>query len=437
MPPRHCKPDLDPVVEARHDQLKRFQEESQLEMMAIRRNLLLETVEKQLAAEGLDGWLCGRWMRWMQMCPLHPHREHGTAATLAAAREWIAIERKTERVLAPERLIAAARGGDLDTVVALVEEQGVDPNHCRDRHERLVVGSARWASNRRNSDGATALWCAAWKGHLRVVRWLLAHRADPNIAANDGKTPAIAASFHGRLKVLQLLAIHGADLEATDNDGATARRYAECYDGQGFDLTAVRFIDAIKGWTPFRIAVACRVPAADFRRMLQSGAIDPAGSGPLPALLDTATSTDELWHDQPKPVPILTELVRAAMRKWSPSTHWLHHEQFREAVCTVLLVAKRLWSTMATQQSSVQEQLSSLGLSDTLGQTFSSTREEPNAHGSFDGAETSAIQNETAFVNSHVLTSAVEDGALPVLPAELWFIVLAELLRRDWCGQIP
>ena len=31
-----------------------------------------------------------------------------------------------------------------------------------------------------------------------------------------------------------------------------------------------------------------------------------------------------------------------ALSGWSPSTHWLHHGRFREAVHTVLLVAQRL-----------------------------------------------------------------------------------------------
>ena len=112
----------------------------------------------------------------------------------------------------------------------------------------------------------------------------------------------------------------------------------------------MRFIDAIKGWTPFRIAVACRCPAADLRRMLRNGTVDPAGAGQLPALLDTATATDELWPGQPKPVPALAELIHAAMAKWSPTTHRLHHAKFREAVHTVLLVAGRLRTTAGARR---------------------------------------------------------------------------------------
>ena len=58
--------------------------------------------------------------------------------------------------------------------------------------------------------------------------------------------------------------------------------------------------------------------------------------------LPTATSTDALWPGQPKPNPELTVLARDAMAKWSPATHWLHHERFREAVHTMLLLAGRL-----------------------------------------------------------------------------------------------
>ena len=112
----------------------------------------------------------------------------------------------------------------------------------------------------------------------------------------------------------------------------------------------MRFIYAIKGRTPFRIAKAGRFPAADLRTMLRNGTIDPTGSGPPPALVDTASSTDELWPGQPKPVPALIELARAALAKWSPSTHWLHHGRFREAIHTVLLVSARLQRLGDTKQ---------------------------------------------------------------------------------------
>ena len=52
---------------------------------------------------------------------------------------------------------------------------------------------------------------------MRVVRWVLARRADPNIAHNSGVTPAMVASLNGHLEVVQLLAIHSADVEATCN----------------------------------------------------------------------------------------------------------------------------------------------------------------------------------------------------------------------------
>ena len=72
---------------------------------------------------------------------------------------------------------------------------------------------------------------------------------------------------------------------------------------------------------------------------------------------------------------------------------------------------------MATQrnvpslQSSVQEQVSSMRSSyGNPAQGFSSTLQEPDGHGSFDGVGTSAIHDETSFVNSHVLTSAVEEA---------------------------
>ena len=124
---------------------------------------------------------------------------------------------------------------------------------------------------------------------------------------------------------MQLLAIHGANVEAVDiQSGVTASALARTFNHPAL----VTFLNAIKGWTPFCIAISCRVPVAGLKTMLQNGTVDPAGAGTRSTLLNTANRPDELWPGQPKPVPALTTLARAAMANWSPSTHWLHHTKF-------------------------------------------------------------------------------------------------------------
>lgn len=148
--------------------------------------------------------------------------------------------------------------------------------------------------------GRTALYWAFRKGHLRVVRWLLARHADPNITSHGGSTPTMRASYCGHLEVVQLLAIHGADIGAANK---AARSSAQANNKP----TMVRFIDAIEGWTPFRIAIACRFPAADLRRMLQNGTIDP----PAPARSPPSST--------PPPAPTSSGQASPSLSPPSPS----------------------------------------------------------------------------------------------------------------------
>ncbi len=70
-------------------------------------------------------------------------------------------------------LMHAAFGGDLERVIALLDE-GSDPNA-------------------RDAGGDTALMFAAMRGHFLVVKTLLAHGADPLARARNGWTAKKAA----------------------------------------------------------------------------------------------------------------------------------------------------------------------------------------------------------------------------------------------------
>ncbi len=58
----------------------------------------------------------------------------------------------------------------------------------------------------------TPLWCAAKKGSLKVVDWLLRHRADPNKQTGTWGTPVHAAAIGNNLVVLMRLVENGASI---------------------------------------------------------------------------------------------------------------------------------------------------------------------------------------------------------------------------------
>ncbi|MBM3265484.1 MAG: ankyrin repeat domain-containing protein [candidate division Zixibacteria bacterium] len=76
----------------------------------------------------------------------------------------------------------------------------------------------------RDTDDSTALHCAAWKGHLSAVTFLLDAGADVNARnQNDhwGDTPLHAAAHANQAAIVKKLIDHGADLHALDMHGKT------------------------------------------------------------------------------------------------------------------------------------------------------------------------------------------------------------------------
>lgn len=101
--------------------------------------------------------------------------------------------------------IKAAKKGDLAGLKALLES---DSN--------LISAQ--------DSDGSTALHCAAWKGHTTVVDYLLAAGAEVNKHNNNdhwGTTPLHAAAHANQATIAQRLIVAGADVNAKDMKGMT------------------------------------------------------------------------------------------------------------------------------------------------------------------------------------------------------------------------
>lgn len=103
-------------------------------------------------------------------------------------------------------LLRVAESGDVDELLRLLPR--VDDINARNRY------------------GMTALMKAAFFGHEPMVRALLEHGADPNIARNDRFTALALAAFFGHGETVNTLIEYGATTEVVTRAGASARTWA-------------------------------------------------------------------------------------------------------------------------------------------------------------------------------------------------------------------
>jgi len=76
--------------------------------------------------------------------------------------------------------------------------------------------------NLRDSEGFTALMCAAQKYNPQLLQLLIVHRANLNIQSKTGRTALIEAVDAGELENVKILLQAGADVNLKDDDGKTA-----------------------------------------------------------------------------------------------------------------------------------------------------------------------------------------------------------------------
>jgi len=116
----------------------------------------------------------------------------------------------TLQLLAPLNTVMreAALVGNEEEVKRCLRE-GADPNSVDERNNDM-----------------TALFMAAWKGHIECMAALLEAGADIDALITDGTTALIQAAFFGHASALQWLLDHGANWILTDKEGKTALDYA-------------------------------------------------------------------------------------------------------------------------------------------------------------------------------------------------------------------
>jgi ankyrin repeat protein len=105
-------------------------------------------------------------------------------------------------------LFGRAYFGDKDAVARLLKSPGIDIN------------------KQGPSDGCTALFCAAEKGHVEIVQILLEAGADFNISSKKIQTPLYIACKNGHTNIIKLLIQKGAHLNTQSDDGSTALHVA-------------------------------------------------------------------------------------------------------------------------------------------------------------------------------------------------------------------
>jgi len=132
-------------------------------------------------------------------------------------------------------LVAALEMGHFEVAELLhqhgthVDVQGYNkctPLYCASRRGHLKI--VRWLlrhgadpNSRNEFDGWTALHEAAIFGYPEVAQTLLQHNADPNIQGYDGEIPLHVASRNGRTNVARLLLEQGVDVNARRKAGST------------------------------------------------------------------------------------------------------------------------------------------------------------------------------------------------------------------------
>ena len=145
---------------------------------------------------------------------------------------------------------------------------------------------ARAEINARNEHGMTALMRAARYGRTRMVRALLEHGADPNVARSDNFTALSLAAFFGHTEIVEMLLKHGARTDVSTRFGTSPHMWASA--------------------RSFKDVVQCLEKRGEESKPVPSPTVaPPAAPISAPAHLEVRTLSDppEIWdlvHEAPQ-----------------------------------------------------------------------------------------------------------------------------------------
>ncbi|BGP29023.1 hypothetical protein JCM10296v2_000759 [Rhodotorula toruloides] len=135
----------------------------------------------------------------------HPVR---TASTASSSKGY-------EPIVLRNLISTACQNGDLERLVSLMSRSG---SEAADGSNRFTL-----ANQTSPHTGLAPLHCAAQRGHVDLVKWLVEEcGAMPELEDGDGETPLHKGAHAGHLDVCRFLISREVDVDATDSDGWTA-----------------------------------------------------------------------------------------------------------------------------------------------------------------------------------------------------------------------
>ncbi len=123
-------------------------------------------------------------------------------------------------------LHGAAAKGDLESVKSLLDKS---QNNAKQSWTAWIFGGVQ-AIDEQNSEGQTALHCAALAGSDEVVTVLLDRGAQTDLQDNSKRTALHCAALAGSDEVVTVLLDRGAQVDVLDDSGDTPLHCAACND---------------------------------------------------------------------------------------------------------------------------------------------------------------------------------------------------------------
>ena len=118
-------------------------------------------------------------------------------------------------------LMIAATHGFIECLSILIEA-GAEVEIVAHKKTKTSLIKSGTDTNRKQSNGKTAMMRAANRGTSQCVEALLKAGADVNVVLEDGYTALMEATFGGRVKCVELLIDAGADVNMTNKHGKAA-----------------------------------------------------------------------------------------------------------------------------------------------------------------------------------------------------------------------